>query len=147
MDCSANALVQAVLTDCCPRWFPQAQILYVGDSSKPPIFDQPRLSALGVHVDQHGKMPDVVLYQEDKGWLILVEAVTSHGPVNPKRIDELRALFRGCTAGLVFVTAFESRQALGPYLRDISWETEVWLADSPSHMVHFDGQRFLGPYP
>jgi hypothetical protein len=32
------------------------------------------------------------------------------------------------------------------YLDKISWETEVWVADSPTHMIHFNGERFLGPY-
>ena len=32
------------------------------------------------------------------------------------------------------------------YLDDISWETEVWIAETPSHMIHFNGERFLGPY-
>lgn len=142
-----NPLIKAILEDFCPRFTPGARVLYVGDAGvKWAVFDQPQLAALGVVVDSHGKMPDVVVYQQDRGWLVLVEAVTSHGPVNPKRVEELRALFKGATAGLVFVTAFESRQALGRYLSDISWETEVWLADAPSHMVHFDGQRYLGPY-
>lgn len=142
-----NPLIKAILEEFCPRFTPGARVLYVGDAGeKWAVHDQAQLAALGVVVDAHGKMPDVVVYQEDRGWLVLIEAVTSHGPVNPKRIDELRALFTGATAGLVFVTAFETRQALGRYLGEISWETEVWLADAPSHMVHFDGQRYLGPY-
>lgn len=142
-----NPLIKAILEEFCPRFTPGAHVVYVGDAGeKWAVVDQALLTALGVLVDAHGKMPDVVVYQEDRGWLVLVEAVTSHGPVNPKRVDELRVLFAGASAGLVFVTAFESRQALGRYLGEISWETEVWLADAPSHMVHFDGQRYLGPY-
>ena len=29
----------------------------------------------------------------------------------------------------------------------IAWETEVWIADEPDHMIHYNGERFLGPYP
>jgi hypothetical protein len=32
------------------------------------------------------------------------------------------------------------------YLGEIAWETEVWVADAPSHLIHFNGERFLGPY-
>ena len=91
-------------------------------------------------------MPDVVVHDETRNWLVLIEAVTSHGPVSPKRRAELEALFGGSSAGLVFVTAFLDRASMITYLRDISWETEVWIAESPSHLIHFNGERFLGPY-
>lgn len=97
-------------------------------------------------VDGHGKMPDVVVHHVERGWLVLVEAVTSHGPMNPKRVVELRELFASSTAGLVLVTAFEDRATFARYLPDIAWETEVWIAEAPTHLVHFNGERFLGPY-
>lgn len=82
----------------------------------------------------------------DKGWLSLIESVTSHGPVDAKRHNELAVLFAGSSAGLVYVTAFPDRQIMGRYLGEISWETEVWCADAPTHLIHFNGERFLGPY-
>lgn len=97
-------------------------------------------------VDSHGKMPDVVLHFTKRDWLLLVESVTSHGPVDGKRHAELSKLFSGSTAGLVYVTAFPNRQILSRYLGEISWETGVWVADAPSHLIHFNGVRFLGPY-
>lgn len=91
-------------------------------------------------------MPDVIVHHVEKDWLVLIEAVTSHGPVNPKRKSELFDLFSGSTAGLVLVTAFADRSSLGRYLSEIAWETEVWVADAPDHVIHFNGERFLGPY-
>jgi hypothetical protein len=38
------------------------------------------------------------------------------------------------------------RAVMTRYLGEIAWETEVWVADAPSHLIHFDGARFLGPY-
>ena len=104
------------------------------------------LAELGVDVDSHGKMPDVVLHFVEKNWLLLVESVTSHGPVDGKRHAQLAKLFAGCKAGLVYVTAFPNRSIMGRYLGEIAWETEVWVADTPSHLIHFNGIRFLGPY-
>jgi hypothetical protein len=142
-----NQVVKAVLEAFSPRFTPGAHVVYVGDAGeKWAFFDQARLSGLGVQVDVHGKMPDVVLHDEVRGWLVLVEAVTSHGPVSPKRLVELRALFAGASAGLVFVTAFPDRATMARYLSDVAWETEVWVAEAPSHLVHFNGERFLGPY-
>ena len=99
-----------------------------------------------MNLDRHGKLPDVVLHFVERDWLLLVESVTSHGPVDGKRHGELSKLFEQCTAGLVYVTAFPNRQIMGKYLPEIAWETEVWIADAPSHLIHFNGVRFLGPY-
>lgn len=104
------------------------------------------LADLGVTVALHGKMPDVVLYDTRRNWLFLVESVTSHGPVDGKRHAELAQLFAGAKAGLIYVTAFSTRTLMARYLGDIAWETEVWVAEAPSHLIHFDGERFLGPY-
>lgn len=91
-------------------------------------------------------IPDLVIHDRERDWLILIEAVTSHGPMSAKRIKELKTLFAGSQAGLVFVTAFLTRKAFTTYLPDIAWETEVWIAEDPTHMIHFNGERFLGPY-
>lgn len=142
-----NVLIKEIIEEFCPRFTPGGKPVYVGDTDeKWAYFDEDLLRSLGIIVDSHGKMPDVVIYHEAKGWLVLIEAVTSHGPVNPKRRNELEALFRGSRAGAVYVTAFLTRKAMMKYLDDISWETEVWVAESPSHLIHFNGERFLGPH-
>jgi hypothetical protein len=129
------------------RFVPDGQLIYAGDTGdKWGYFDAPTLASLGVEVDAHGKMPDVVLYDTARNWLLLVESVTSHGPVDGKRNAELARLFAQCRAGIVYVTAFPNRQVMGRYLGQIAWETEVWIADAPSHLIHFNGERFLGPH-
>ena len=142
-----NVLIKKIVDDFCPLFTPAGQVIYVGDTEKKwAYFDSEALAALGVEIEEHGKMPDVVVHYIEKSWLVLIEAVTSHGPMNPKRRRELKQLFAGSRAGLVYVTAFLDRRTLLKYLDDISWETEVWIADSPTHLIHFNGERFLGPY-
>lgn len=142
-----SELIKAVIEEFVPRFIPGAELIYAGDTAeKWGYFDKDALAARGVEVDMHGKMPDVILYWAKNNWLILVESVTSHGPVNSKRHMELARLFQASTAGIVYVTAFPTRSTMGKYLGEIAWETEVWVADSPSHMIHFNGKRFLGPY-
>jgi type II restriction enzyme len=144
---SHSALVKRILDDFCALFTPGGQIIYVGDTEKKwAYFDMNALRDLGVEIEEHGKMPDVVVYYTERNWLVLIEAVTSHGPVNPKRREELSLLFAGSKAGIVYVTAFASRRAMIRYVDEISWETEVWIAESPTHLVHFNGERFLGPY-
>jgi adenine-specific DNA-methyltransferase len=142
-----NTLVKLVIDEFAARFTPGCEVLYVGDTDeKFAYFAEARARQLGVAVDVHGKMPDVMLYDPGRDWLVLIEAVTSHGPIDAKRRTDLAALFAGARPGLVYVTAFLTRQAMREYLPVISWETEVWVAESPSHLIHFNGERFLGPY-
>jgi hypothetical protein len=142
-----SELIRAIIADFAPRFAPGSVLVYAGDTGdKWGYFDAPLLAGLGVDVDSHGKMPDVVLHFTAKNWLLLIESVTSHGPVDGKRHAELAKLFAGSTAGLVYVTAFPNRAIMSRYLGEIAWETEVWVADAPSHLTHFNGVRFLGPY-
>lgn len=142
-----SELIRAIIMDFAPRFAPESVLVYAGDTGdKWGYFDAPLLAGLGVDVDAHGKMPDVVVHFTAKNWLLLIESVTSHGPVDGKRHAELARLFAGSTAGLVYVTAFPNRSLMSRYLGDIAWETEVWVADAPSHLIHFNGVRFLGPY-
>lgn len=142
-----NPLVHDVLTRFCPRFVPGFHPVYVGDTgNKWRLFDEPYLARLGVAVESHGKIPDVVVHDTRRNWLLLIEAVTSHGPMNPLRHGDLKTLFGPSTAGLVFVTAFPDRATFREYAGQIAWETEVWIADAPGHMIHFNGERFLGPY-
>lgn len=142
-----NVLVKKIIDDFCPLFTPGAKVIYVGDTQKKwAYFDPNALSVLGIEIEEHGKMPDVVVHYIEKNWLVLIEAVTSHGPVNPKRRRELNDLFADSNAGFVYVTAFLDRRTMMRYLDEISWETEVWIAESPTHLIHFNGERFLGPY-
>lgn len=142
-----SELIRAIWEEFGSRYIPDGHLVYAGDTGdKWGYFDKALLESLGVTVDDHGKMPDVVIYYPDRNWLILAEAVTSHGPVDAKRHKELQEAFRQCKAGLVFVSAFPNRKTFVRYLDSISWETEVWIADNPTHLIHFNGERFLGPY-
>ncbi len=142
-----NILVKEIVEQFAPRFTPGGYVVYVGDTGEKHLFYYvDYLKGLGVEIDPHGKMPDVVIHHVERNWLILIEAVTSHGPVNILRHNHLKDLFAGSTAGLVFVTTFLDRAAMREYLPEIAWETEVWVADAPGHLIHFNGERFLGPY-
>ena len=142
-----SKLIRAIVEDFAPRYVPKGVLVYAGDTGeKWGYVDEKLLKKLSVVVDSHGKMPDVVIFDRKRNWLLLAEAVTSHGPMDPKRHGELARLFSNSTAGLVYVTAFPNRATMARYLGEIAWETEVWVADAPSHLIHFNGERFLGPY-
>ena len=103
------------------------------------------MKELGNNIVDHGKLPDVILYLEDKKWLFLIEAVSSHGPVSQKRVQELKEIFPAENYGIVFVSAFPDATEFKKHVKDIAWDTEVWLADAPDHLIHFNGDRFMGP--
>ncbi len=143
-----NPLIKAIIESFGPAFAPGGVILYIGDTENKFVhLESDRLASLGIFLKPAAKMPDVVVHDPAKNWLLLIEAVTSAGPVDGKRRKELKELFAGCKAGLVFVTAFETRRAMQTFLSQIAWESEVWIAEDPDHMIHFNGDKFLGPYP
>ena len=142
-----NVLVKDIIDEFAPRFVPGGYVVYVGDAGDKYLFyDAEYMAELGVVIDEHGRMPDVVIHHVERDWLIVIEAVTSHGPVNPLRRAQLKELFANCRSGLVYVTTFLDRDAMRRFLSEIAWETEVWVADAPTHLIHFDGEKFLGPY-
>jgi len=142
-----NALQVAVVEEFGPRFAPGAAVLYLGDTArKYVICATPELEELNVDLTEHDKLPDIVLHDARKSWLFLIEAVTTHGPVNPKRHAEIEAMLSACPAERVYVTAFLTKADFRKYAADIAWETEVWIAETPDHTIHFNGPKFLGPY-
>jgi len=149
-----NQLHADIVHEFCSRFIgASGRLLYIGDTAssrneggKLMLLDMDYLISLGVTPMSHDKLPDVVVYNEDQKWLFLIEAVTSHGPISPKRWIELEEAFKDCNVGIVYVTAFPDRAEFRKNAADIAWETEVWIADNPDHMIHFNGDRFMGPH-
>lgn len=141
-----NELQKAIIEEFAPRFAPNAQCLYVGDTvEKDLVKNIDKLMELGFEITLHDKMPDVILYREDTNWIYFVESVTSVGPMDPKRILEIEELTKGVKAGKVFVTAFLDFKTYKRFSEVLAWETEVWIAEMPEHMIHLNGDRFLGP--
>ena len=141
-----NQLQKAIIEEFAPRFAPNAECLYVGDTIKKDLIKrEERLKELGFKITLHDKMPDVVLYRDDKNWLYFIEAVTTNGPMNPKRILEISAMTKDVSAGKIFVTAFLDFKTYKKWSEELAWETEVWLAELPDHMIHLNGDKFLGP--
>ena len=139
-----SRLIKDIIDNFAPRFIPGSLLLYAGDTGKKwGYFNIEIFEKLGFAFDEHGKMPDVVFYFERKKWLVLVESVTSHGPIDSKRKIELEKLFK-TKLTTVYVTAFPDRQTFTRFTVEIAWETEVWLSDNPTHLIHFNGDKFLG---
>lgn len=142
-----NELQKAVIEDFLPRFGFGAEVLYVGDTAnKFLLCEKAKLGRLSFFELTHDELPDVVAYSNEKNWLFLIEAVHSSGPISPVRLEELKRLTKSCSADIVYVTAFLDRATFRKFAPDIAWETEVWIADAPDHLIHFDGDKFLGPY-
>ncbi len=141
-----NAVQAAVVEDFAPRFAPGGKLLYIGDTENKDLYvNKDILTELNIVITEHSKLPDVIIADIKREWLLLIEVVTSHGPVSPKRLVELEELTSQCPYGIVYVTAFPDAKEFKKYVVDIAWETEVWLADTPDHMIHFNGDRFIGP--
>ena len=141
-----NDLQRAIVESFLPTFAPGATVLYLGDTDKKSLHvENVALDAIGVPMSAHDKLPDVVAHDTTRSWLFLCEAVTSHGPVSPKRYFELEADLRNCSANRVYVSAFPDFKVFKKHLENIAWETEVWIAEMPTHLLHFDGESFISP--
>lgn len=141
-----NALQAAVISEFAPRFAHGGKLLYLGDTEDKDLhIEKEILDKLKLHVSEHSKLPDIIIYDSEREWLFLIEAVTSHGPISAKRLIELEDFTKDCPCGIVYVTAFPDNKEFRKHSADIAWETEVWLANAPDHMIHFNGDRFIGP--
>lgn len=142
-----NELQKAVIEEFLPRYGYGAEVLYVGDTANKFLhLEKERLEELQFFELSYGELPDIVAYSEQRNWLYLIEAVHSSGSISSVRLVELKKLTERCTADIIFVTAFLDRKTFRQFAPDIAWETEVWIAEAPDHVIHFDGEKFLGPY-
>ena len=141
-----NKLQKAIIEEFAPRFAPNSECLYVGDTTKKDLVkNEEKLSQLGFEITLHDKMPDVVLYVENKNWLYFIEAVTSVGPISPKRLLEINELTKNVKVGKIYITAFLDFNTYKKFSKELAWETEVWIADIPDHMIHLNGDKFMGP--
>lgn len=141
-----NRLQAKVISEFAPRFAPDGKLLYVGDTEDKDLFrEDDDLERLQLHITEHSKLPDLIISDDNHKWLFLIEVVTSHGPISGKRLVELEEFTADCPYGIVYVTAFPDNKEYRKHIGDIAWETEVWLADSPDHLIHYNGDRFIGP--
>ena len=143
---SHNQLQKAILEEFAPRFAPNSECLYLGDTThKDLVRSVKKMEELGFDITLHDKMPDVVLYRPDKDWLYFIEAVDSVGPMSPERIIDIQRMTQQVKCGKIFVTAFLDFKKYKRFSEQIAWETEVWIAEMPDHMIHLNGDKFLGP--
>jgi hypothetical protein len=142
-----NQLQKAIVEDFLPNFGSGARILYVGDTEdKFRFIEREALRDLGFFDLAHEELPDVVAYSESKNWLFVIEAVHSANPITELRKRSIEQLTRPCNIGIVYVTAFMTRDTFRRFSSQIAWETEVWIAEAPQHLIHFNGDKFLGPH-
>ena len=141
-----NQLQKLIIEEFAPRFAENSECLYVGDTiQKDLVKNEEKLKELGFEITLHDKMPDVVLYSEDKNWIYFIESVTSVGAMEPKRIKEIEEMTENVSAGKIYVTAFLDFKTFKKFSETLAWETEVWISDMPDHMIHLNGDKFLGP--
>ena len=141
-----NELQKAIIEEFAPRFAQNSIVLYVGDTKDKDLYkDVELLEKLKISMGDHEKLPDVILYQKEKKWIYFIEAVTSVGPISPKRIVEITDMTKDCKLGKIYVTAFLDMKTFKKFTEQLAWETEVWLSEMPDHMIHLNGDKFMGP--
>jgi len=139
-----NQLQADIIERFAPIFAPGAYLLYLGDTAQKILhLDEKKMSEIGIPVRRHDKLPDVFLYQVEANRIFLIEAVTSHGPISPKRYYELEKMISKVKATSIYVSAFPDFKEFRRHITEIAWETEVWIAEIPDHLIHFNGDRFF----
>lgn len=142
-----NEVQAAIIEKFAPRFVSGSTLLYLGDTANKDLHkDTEKLIEIGIPITEHDKLPDAILLDTARKWLFLIEAVTSHGPMSPKRVHELEKLLKQCNLDRVYVTAFPDFREFRKHSGQIAWESEVWIAENPDHMIHYNGSKFLGPH-
>ena len=142
-----NVLQKAIIEEFLPRFGHDCSVLYIGDTSNKILhIERSELINLNFFELSHQELPDIIAYSKKNNWLYLIEAVHSSGPMSEIRVLELKKMLKNCNAELIFVTSFLSRTIFKKWMLDVAWETEVWIADNPDHLIHFNGNKFLGAY-
>jgi type II restriction enzyme len=142
-----NVLQKAIIEEFLSRFGSDCEVFYIGDTSNKMLhIEEVELKALNFFELSHDELPDIIAYSRKNNWLYLIEAVHSSGPMSETRVLELKQMLKNCKAELIFVTAFLAKAEFRKWIMDIAWETEVWIADNPDHLVHFNGHKFLGAY-
>lgn len=142
-----NILQKEIIEQFLPRFGSDCEVLYIGDTSNKMLhIDESALKELSFFKLSHDELPDIIALSKKNNWLYLIEAVHSSGPMSEIRVHELKKLLKECKAELIFVTAFLTRTDFRKWTMEIAWETEVWIADNPDHLIHFNGHKFLGAY-
>lgn len=139
-----NVLQKHIIEDFLPRFGMGAEVLYIGDTSDKFLYkNEIILEQVGFFTLEHEELPDIVAYCEEKNLLFLIEAVHSAGPMDEIRVKKLKEQLKNCTAIPIFVTTFLNKKEFKKWVEKIAWESEVWIADNPEHMIHFNGYKFL----
>ena len=139
-----NLLQKLIVEDFLSRFGMGAEVLYIGDTTDKFLYkNDTELGKIGFFALEHEELPDVVAYCADKNLLFLIEAVHSAGPMNEIRVRKLKKQMEQCTAVPIFITTFLNKKEFRKWVMEIAWETEVWIADTPEHLIHFNGYKFL----
>ena len=86
------------------------------------VLEKEQLRAIGIPIILHEKLPDLVVYDKKRKRIFLIEAVTSHGPVSPKRYIEMEKILKNCKIKNIYVSAFPNINEFRRHIMDIAWE-------------------------
>ena len=72
-------------------------------------------------------------------------AYTSTGELTIERVSKIKEYCKDCPKDIeiIFVTAFQTMKKCQQKFLSIAWDTEIWVAEEPTHMIHKNGNKFL----
>ncbi|MCU1676188.1 MAG: Type site-specific deoxyribonuclease [Frankiales bacterium] len=94
-----SGLIAAILEDLAAYFTPGAKVVCLGyTGAKWVVTEEAYMAQLGLVSTGTARCP-TLLHDAGRNWLVSVDAYQSVGPMDAKRVDELRKLFAGCRPG------------------------------------------------
>ncbi len=143
-----NKLQKAILETFVRNFASGALLLYIGDTSNRKLqCDDNKLEELGIRVlSDSPKLPDIILYDEKHKRILFIEAYTSTGEFTIDRVNFIKDLCKPKNEDMeiAFITAFANTKKMLQVYSRIAWDTDIWVAEDPTHMTHKNGDKFIG---
>lgn len=132
-----NIIEKFIVEDIFPKIAPNFQLVYIGDTKSKNLFiDYDICKTIGLTIDVHTKIPDVIGYDDTTKTIILFEAVASSGPIDDLRKKELLEIFQHWTGKLIFGTAFLSSKLFQSFSTTIACGTTAYIIESRKKITY-----------
>lgn len=118
------------------------QVVYLGDANpKRSYQNRIVMRRLNFPINIALPLPDVILFSAEESRLVIVEAVSTSGPVNSIRLEQLQKFTKGPRKlgyRISYISAFPSRSIFRKFVEEIAWGSSVWIENEPHNIVHFE---------
>ncbi|WP_280149093.1 BsuBI/PstI family type II restriction endonuclease [Bacillus safensis] len=134
-----NIIEKFIVEDIFPKISPNSQFVYIGDTRLKNLYiNHDICQAIGLKIDVHTKIPDVIGYDDTTKTILLFEAVASSGPIDELRKKELLEIFHHWPHNIIFGTTFLTQKLFQSFSTSIASGTTAYIIESRKQITYQD---------